>query len=94
MASSSTRPGARPSSTNEPVRTVAESTKLLDRIVGRCVRDAAFAEWVLADPEAALVQYEVNSGELADFRALKAQQAESAARQWALMRTRWSPTFV
>jgi hypothetical protein len=68
------------------VRTVEQSTALIDEIVGRCVRDAAFAERVLADPERALAEYRLTQGELDDFRALRAQRALDARKQWDYLR--------
>jgi hypothetical protein len=69
------------------MRTVAESTALIDRIVGRCVRDAAFAEQLLLDPEHALAEYRLTEGELEDFRALRATHAREARAQWAILRS-------
>jgi hypothetical protein len=68
------------------VRTYEESCALLDRIVGRCVRDEAFGYAVLADPDAALSDYELNEDELDDFRALKARHRDEAAATWAAIR--------
>jgi hypothetical protein len=68
------------------VRTVEESTALIDEIVGRCVREAAFAERVLADPDRALAEYRLTQGELDDFRALRARRAQEARAQWAYLR--------
>jgi hypothetical protein len=70
----------------DPVRTVQESTILIDRIVGRCVREAAFAERVLEDPDRALAEYRLNEAELDDFRALKAKCAGEATASWAALR--------
>jgi len=69
------------------MRTYEESCALLDLIVGRCVRDSAFAESVLAQPEVALAEYELNQGELDDFLALKAGHREEAAETWAAIRS-------
>jgi hypothetical protein len=68
------------------MRTYEESCALLDQIVGRCVRDEAFARAVLADPEAALQEYELNEDELDDFRALRDRHREEAAAGWAAIR--------
>jgi hypothetical protein len=64
-------------------RTVDESCALLDQIIGRCVRDADFGARVLADPETALAEYELQEDELDDFRALKEKHAKEAAESWA-----------
>jgi hypothetical protein len=69
-----------------PMRTYEESCALLDQIVGRCVRDAEFAAFVLADPEAALKEYELNEDELDDFRALRDRHRDEAAETWAAIR--------
>jgi hypothetical protein len=68
------------------VRSYEESCGLLDRIVGRCVRDGAFASAVLEDPEGALAEYELNDDELDDFRALAARHRDEAAEGWAAIR--------
>ena len=69
------------------MRTKEESCALLDQIVGRCVRDVRFATDVLADPEAALKEYELNEDELDDFRALKDRHHHEAAEGWEAIRT-------
>jgi hypothetical protein len=69
------------------MRTYDESCALLDRVVGRCVRDAAFAASVLEDPESALAEYELNEDELDDFRSLKARHREEAAEAWHAIRS-------
>jgi hypothetical protein len=58
---------------------------MLDRIVGRCVRDPVFGEAVLVDPERALEEYELNTDELDDFRALAAEP-NGARVVWAGIR--------
>jgi hypothetical protein len=68
------------------MRTYDESCALLDRIVGRCVREAHFADAVLHDPETALKEYELNEGELDDFRALKARHRDEASETWSAIR--------
>jgi hypothetical protein len=68
------------------MRTYEESCALLDQIVGRCVRDVGFAIAVLADPAAALREYELNEDELDDFRALKDRHRDEAAEGWAAIR--------
>jgi hypothetical protein len=68
------------------MRTFDESCVLIDRIIGRCIRDAAFAEWVLKEPEAALAEYRLEEHELDDFRALKTRHAKEAAEGWANVR--------
>jgi hypothetical protein len=68
------------------VRNYEESCALLDRIVGRCVRDEAFATRVLDDPVSALAMYELNQDELDDFLALKAGHRREAEQGWAEIR--------
>jgi hypothetical protein len=65
-----------------------ESCSLIDRIVGRCVREAEFASLVLSDPEAALKDYDLNEDELDDFRALRADHAAEAGEAWEEIRER------
>jgi len=69
------------------MRTYEESCALLDRVVGRCVRDESFAAAVLENPEAALEEYQLNEDELDDFRSLKARHREEAAQTWTAIRT-------
>ena len=68
------------------MRSYDESCALLDRVVGRCVRDPAFAASVLEDPESALAEYHLNEDELDDFRSLKARHREEAAEAWHAIR--------
>jgi hypothetical protein len=68
------------------MRTYDESCALLDRIVGRCVRESDFADAVLNEPETALKEYELNEGELDDFRALKARHRDEASETWSAIR--------
>jgi hypothetical protein len=68
------------------VRTVDDSIALIDTIVGRCVRDHDFARKVMEDPETALAEYRLNSGELDDFIALKAQMGGTALEVWEALR--------
>jgi hypothetical protein len=68
-------------------RTYEESCELLDEIVGRCVRDADFAEAVLDDPERALRDYLLNPHELEDFVALKTRHRKEAATAWRAIRS-------
>jgi hypothetical protein len=68
------------------LRSYEESCALLDRIVGRCVRDADFARAVLDDPEAALAPYALNEDELDDFRTLRRDHREEAMSGWAQIR--------
>ena len=68
------------------MRTYDESCALLDRIVGRCVREAPFADAVLNDPETALREYELNEDELDDFRALKTRHRDEASETWSAIR--------
>ena len=69
------------------MRTYEESCALLDSIVGRCIREADFAARVIADPEAALVEYQLDEDELDDFRSLKARHSEEALETWTAIRT-------
>jgi hypothetical protein len=68
------------------MRTVEQSTALIDEIVGRCVREADFAARVLENYEEALAEYRLNRAELDDFKALREQYASQAAAHWALLR--------
>jgi hypothetical protein len=68
------------------MRSYDESCALLDRIVGRCVREASFANAVLANPELALKEYELNEDELDDFRTLKARHSDEASQTWSAIR--------
>jgi hypothetical protein len=69
-------------------RSYEESCALLDRIVGRCVREPRFAGRVLADPEEALKGYGLTKDELDDFRILKAHHLAEAKDVWTAIRTR------
>jgi len=71
-----------------PMRSYEESCALIDRIVGRCIREAEFAPFVLSDPEAALKDYDLNEDELDDFRALRAGHQKEAGEGWAAIRER------
>lgn len=69
------------------MRTFEQSTRLIDEIVGRCVREPAFARAVIHDPEQALaVDYALNEAEMKDFLALRAQLGEEAVVQWQHLR--------
>lgn len=68
------------------MRTYEESCARLDQIVGRCVRDVAFATAVLGDPEDALKEYELNEDEMDDFRSLRDSHREEAAEGWVAIR--------
>lgn len=68
------------------MRSYEESCALLDGIVGRCIREADFAERVLANPEAALREYQLEEHELDDFRELKKDHREEAAEGWRAIR--------
>ena len=70
------------------MRSYEESCELIDRIVGRCVREAQFASFVLSDPEAALKDYDLNEDELDDFRALRAGHQSEAEEGWEAIRER------
>lgn len=61
--------------------TVGDRLRLLDSIVGRCIRDLDFGERVLRDPEAALSRYDLSDDEMDDFRAL-ARYADEALPRW------------
>lgn len=75
------------------MRTYEESCRLLDEIVGRCVRDAEFAVSVLTDPEIALKEYELNEDELDDFRALKNRHFDETKEGWSALRISLEPAF-
>ena len=75
-------------------RTVEESCVLIDKIVGRCVRDEAFGRQVLDDPEKALAEYNLNEGELEDFQMLAAGHKEYALEHWAHLRKELSGTWA
>jgi len=64
-------------------RTIEESLRLIDRVVGRCVREPEFAAAVLADPEAALSQYALTQEELEDFRILSEVDPGRTLSGWA-----------
>jgi len=68
------------------MRSYEESCAWLDEIVGRCVRDAKFATWVLEDPNSALKPYGLSEEELADFTALKTRHRAEATEGWAAIR--------
>lgn len=59
-----------------------ERLRIMDSIVGRCVRDPEFGEAVLADPVEVLRAYELSELELDDFRAL-ARHHRSPRPAWA-----------
>lgn len=69
------------------MRSYEESCEYLDEIVGRCVRDKAFAEAVLANPEVALKHYHLNEDEMDDFRTLQKNHRVEAAEGWAAIRS-------
>lgn len=68
------------------MRTYEQSCAYLDAIVGRCVRDQAFAEAVLACPEAALADYHLTDDEMDDFRALSHRHRQEARDAWSALR--------
>lgn len=68
------------------MRTYEQSCAYLDAIVGRCVRDDAFAEGVLDCPEAALAEYALTDDEMDDFRAITTRHREEARSAWASLR--------
>jgi MGT family glycosyltransferase len=66
-----------------------ERLRMMDGIVGRCVRDPKFAAAVLADPEVALERFQLTKPEMDDFRALL-QYRQSARAGWAgLLAAMW-----
>ena len=67
-------------------RTFEEATKVIDEIVGRCIRHPEYGERVLSDPEATLAEYEPDEGILDDFRAL-AEHREEALEGWRRLRS-------
>jgi hypothetical protein len=71
-----------------PGRSYEESCALLDRIVGRCVRDAEFSERVLNEPDDALREYGLTEDELDDFQILGADHNSEAEKVWQSIRTR------
>ena len=70
------------------MRSYEESCAMVDRIVGRCIREADFASATLADPDTALRDYHLNKGELSDFQVLHAEHREEAGQIWATIRNR------
>jgi hypothetical protein len=66
-------------------RTREEATRVIDEIVGRCVRDPEFGKRVLSDVETTLAEYEPCEGILDDFRAL-AEFREEALAAWKDLR--------
>ena len=66
-------------------RSIEEETKLLDEIVGRCVRDPEFGRHALLDPQTALAEYNASDGLVDDFRAL-AEDADDTLRDWLQLR--------
>ncbi len=63
------------------VRTMEEATRVIDEIVGRCVRDTEYGKRVLDNPEVTLAEYDPCEGILDDFRAL-ARYREEALESW------------
>lgn len=68
------------------MRTFEQSTRLIDEIVGRCVREPAFGRSVIRDPEQALAAYALNEAEMKDFLALRTQLGDEAVVQWKHLR--------
>jgi hypothetical protein len=66
-------------------RSIEEETKLLDEIVGRCVRDPEFGRRALLDPQTALAEYNASEGLVDDFRAL-AEHGDDTMRDWLQLR--------
>jgi hypothetical protein len=69
-------------------RSYEESCKLLDQIVGRCVRDPQFSTRVLADPREALREFDLNEDEMEDFLILKDGHLTEAVAVWDAVRER------
>jgi len=69
------------------MRSFEQSCAYLDAIVGRCVRDAEFADAVLNSPELALAEYGLTDDEMDDFRALRNRHREEAREVWTSLRT-------
>jgi hypothetical protein len=67
-------------------RTFEEATKLIDEIVGRCIRHPEYGERVLSDPEATLAEYQPDEDILDDFRALS-EHREEALDGWRRLRS-------
>lgn len=67
-------------------RTMEEATKVIDEIVGRCVRDPQYAVRVLDHPEETLAEYDPCEGILDDFRAL-AKTRDEALSHWLEIRS-------
>lgn len=65
------------------IRTAEESLRLIDLIVGRCVRDHEFAAAVLTDPETTLSEYALNEDELEDFQELSKHDHRVTLSGWA-----------
>jgi hypothetical protein len=66
-------------------RTTEEAIRVIDEIVGRCVRDPEYGERVLSDVEGTLAEYDPCEGILDDFRAL-AEHREEALGKWQQLR--------
>jgi hypothetical protein len=69
-------------------RSYEESCKLLDQIVGRCVRDPQFSALVMADPSAALREFDLTEDELEDFLILKDAHLTEATQVWTAIRAK------
>lgn len=69
-------------------RSYEQSCKLLDQIVGRCVRDPQFSARVMNDPRAALREFDLTEDELEDFLLLKDGHLEEATQAWNAIRGR------
>lgn len=73
-------------------RSYEESCKLLDQIVGRCIRDPRFSARVLADPRDALREFDLNEDEMEDFLILKDGHLNEAVAVWGAVRERLKKT--
>jgi hypothetical protein len=69
-------------------RSYEQSCKLLDQIVGRCVRDPHFSAQVMADPRAALQAFNLTEDELEDFLILQDGHLAEATQVWSAIRDR------
>ena len=67
-------------------RTMEEATRVIDEIVGRCVRDPEYAQRVLDSPEMSLAEYDPCEDILDDFRVL-ARNREETLQNWRKVRS-------
>lgn len=69
-------------------RSYEQSCKLLDQIVGRCVRDPGFSALVMSDPREALREFDLTEDEIEDFLILKEDHFAEASQVWSAIRER------